>query len=127
LEISDGWGWFMKCPPGTSPRTTRNFPVQSGAAAIMRGACILAERRGIEIVAPVHDAFTAQGPADQIEEVSAQLDQAMRDASRVILRGYELRISKQIIIPGERFYDKRGAKMWATITKLVAKLEEQVA
>jgi hypothetical protein len=51
----------------------------------------------------------------------------MRDASRVILQGYELRTDWQIIRPDERFYDKRGEKMWNTITTLVAKLEERAA
>lgn len=129
LEISTGYGWYMQCPPGINFRTVRNFPVQSTGAEIMRAACVLAERRGVQIVAPVHDAFMAQGPSDQIEEVSAQLDQVMRDASRTILRGYELRTDEQIIGAGrrERFYDKRGLKMWTTVTELVAKLKDQVA
>jgi DNA polymerase-1 len=127
LEIGTGYGWYMQCPPGTNFRTIRNFPVQSTGAEIMRAACILAERRGVRIIAPVHDAFMAEAPADQIEEVSAQLDQVMREASRTILRGYELRTDQQIIRPGERFYDKRGLKMWTTVTELVAKLKERVA
>jgi DNA polymerase family A len=124
LEISNGWGWWMLCPPGTSARTIRNYPIQSTGAEIMRAACILAERRGVRIIAPVHDAFMAEGPADQVEVVSAELDRAMRDASRVILRGYELRTDKQVILPRQRFYDKRGAGMWETITRLVSKLEK---
>jgi DNA polymerase-1 len=127
LEIGTGYGWYMQCPPGINFRTVRNFPVQSCGAEIMRTACILAERRGIQIVAPVHDAFTAQAPVDRIDEVSAQLDRAMRDASKTILRGYELQTDKQIIRPGERFYDKRGVTMWNKVTELVAKLGEQVA
>src|SRR5262249_13198314 len=127
LEISTSYGWFMQCPPGINFRTVRNFPVQGTGAEIMRAACILAERRGVQIVAPVHDAFMAQAPLDQIDEASAQLDQAMRDASRTILRGYELRTDVKIIRPDERFHDKRGEKMWNTVTKLVAKLQEQTA
>jgi DNA polymerase-1 len=127
LEISTNFGWFMRCPPGTNFRTIRNFPVQACGAEIMRAACILAERRGVPIVAPVHDAFMAEAPADQIEDVAVQLNQVMRDASRTILRGYELRTDKQIIKPGEHFFDKRGKKMWDTVTKLVAKLKGQVA
>jgi len=127
LEVSNGWGWWMRCPPGTSMRTVRNYPIQAAGAEIMRSTCLLAERRGIRIIGPVHDAFMAEAPVDQIEEASAQLDQAMRDASRVILQGYELCTDWQIIRPGERFYDKRGKKMWDTITTLVAKLEERAA
>jgi hypothetical protein len=127
LEIRTNFGWYMQCPPGTNPRTIRNFPIQSAGAEIMRVVCILAERRGIRIVASVHDAFMAESPASRIEEVSAQLDQVMRDASRVVLRGYELRTDCQIIYPSERFFDKRGKQMWDTVTKLINKLEEQAA
>jgi DNA polymerase I len=123
LEVSNGWGWWMQTPPETSPRTIRNFPIQSIGAEVMRATCILAERRGLRIIAPVHDAFMGEAPVGQIEEVSEQLDQAMRDASRVILQGYELRTDVQIIRPDERFYDERGEGMWNTITRLVEKLE----
>jgi DNA polymerase-1 len=127
LQISTAFGWTMRCPPGINPRTVRNFPIQSTGSEIMRVACILAERRGVRVVCPVHDAFMAEGDVDQIEDVSMELDRVMRDASRVVLRGYELRTDWQIVRPGERFYDKRGVKMWETVTKLVAKLEERAA
>jgi DNA polymerase I-like protein with 3'-5' exonuclease and polymerase domains len=127
LKVSNGWGWWMKCPPGTPLRTVRNYPIQSTAAECMRATCIIAERRGLHIVAPVHDAFTVEAPADQIDGVSAEIHRAMRDASRVILRGYELGTDEQIIRPGGRFYDERGEKMWNTVTKLVTRLEEQAA
>src|SRR4030095_9728724 len=29
LEIGTPFGWWMQCPPGTNPRTIRNFPMQS--------------------------------------------------------------------------------------------------
>jgi DNA polymerase-1 len=127
LEISTPFGWTMRCPPGINPRTVRNFPIQSTGSEIMRTACILAGRRGIRIVCPVHDAFMAEGEVGQIEDVSIELDRVMRDASRVVLRGYELRTDWQIIRSGEHFYDKRGVKMWETVTKLVTKLEERAA
>jgi hypothetical protein len=127
LEIATPFGWVMQCPPGINPRTVRNFPAQSTGAEVLHVACILAERRGIEIVAPVHDAIMAEAPADQIEDVSAALDQVMRDAAAVVLRGYELPTDEQLVRPGQRFQDERAAEMWGTISKLVAKLEAQIA
>ena len=73
-----------------NPRTVRNFPVQSTAAEILHVACILAERRGLTAVAPVHDAIMIEAPLDQANEASAALDRVMRDAAAVVLRGYEL-------------------------------------
>ena len=74
LEIGTPFGWRMQCPSDINPRTVRNFPAQSTGSEILHVACVLAERRGIEIVAPVHDAIVAEGPAGQVEELSAELD-----------------------------------------------------
>src|SRR5262249_25755929 len=128
LEIGTPFGWYMQCPPTINPRTVRNFPIQSTGSEILHVACILAERRGIELVAPIHDALLAEGPLSETEELSYALDQLMGDAAAVVLRGYRLPTDHQIVKPGEHYHDERGAAMWATVTRLVAKLErEQVA
>ena len=123
LEIGTPLDWRMQCPPGIKARTVRNFPVQSTGSEILHVACILAERRGIEIIAPVHDALMAEADLDRAEEVSAALDQVMRDASSIVLRGYELPTDVQIIRPGERYYDDRGVEMWTTVNRLLQKIE----
>jgi DNA polymerase family A len=125
LEISTSFGWRMRCPSDMNPRTIRNFPIQSTGAEILHVACVLAERRGIEIVAPVHDALVAEADADRAEEVSAALDRVMRDAAAVVLRGYELRTDKQIVHAGQHYFDKRGVEMWNTVNKLLNTLEEE--
>jgi len=127
LEVSTPFGWVMQCPPGINPRTVRNFPIQSTGSEILHVACVLAERRGIRIVAPVHDAIMAEAPVDQAEDVSAALDRVMRDAAALVLRGYELPTDIQMILPGQRYYDERGEAMWNTVSKLVAKRQEQSA
>jgi DNA polymerase I len=126
LEIGTPFGWYMQCPSGINSRTVRNFPIQSSGAEVLHVACILAERRGIEVVAPVHDAIMAEAPIDRAEEVSAALDRCMRDASAIVLRGYELPTDVQLIGEGQehqRYYDDRGEAMWNTVMKLVNKLE----
>ena len=128
LEVSTPYGWVMQCPSGINPRTVRNFPIQSSGAEVLHVACILAERRGIEVVAPVHDAIMAEASIDQAEDVSAALDRCMRDASAIVLRGYELPTDVQMIGPGyehQRYYDDRGEAMWNTVMKLVNKLERE--
>jgi hypothetical protein len=130
LEISTPLGWIMQCPPGINPRTVRNFPIQASGSEILHIACILAERRGVQIVAPVHDAIMAQAPADHAVEASAALDRAMRDAASIVLRGYELPTDVQMVGQGqkrERYFDERGEAMWNTVTKLIAKRKEQTA
>jgi DNA polymerase-1 len=123
LEIGTPFGWYMQCPPGIKARTVRNFPIQSTGSEILHVACILAERRGIEIIAPVHDALMAEADLDRAEEVSAALDQVMRDASSIVLQGHELPTDVQIVCPGERYYDDRGEEMWTTVNRLLHKLK----
>jgi len=127
LEISTPLGWIMQCPPGINPRTVRNFPIQSSGSEILHVACVLAERRGVHIVAPVHDAIMAEAPAEQAEDVSIALDRIMRDAAAVVLRGYELPTDVKMVTAGQRYFDERGEAMWNTVNKLISKREEQTA
>jgi DNA polymerase-1 len=98
-------------------------PIQSTAAEILHVACILAERRGIHIVAPIHDALMAEADLDCADEASDALSRVMRDASSLVLHGYELPTDKQVIHPGERFHDDKGVEMWSTVERLLTKLE----
>ena len=125
LEVSTCFGWRMRCPSGMNQRTIRNFPIQSAGAEILHVAGILAERRGIRIVAPIHDAFVIECKAGEEQEASAALDRVMRDASRVVLRGYELNSDVQVVRAGGRFFDKRGLEMWSTVNRLLTKLERE--
>jgi hypothetical protein len=125
LEISTCFDWAMQCPSGINPRTVRNFPIQSTAAEILHVACIMAENCGLSVVAPVHDAIMIEADAADAEAASAALDRVMRDASTVVLRGYELPSDVQTVPHGKSFFDKRGAEMWETISRLVASYEIQ--
>ena len=66
----------------------------------------------------------AEGPADLASEISIALDQVMRDAAAIVLRGYELPTDMGDldgpIFPGQRYFDKRGAEMWETVSRLLA-------
>ena len=127
LEIGTPFGWIMQCPPVINPRTVRNFPIQSTAAEVLHVASIIAERRGIHVVATVHDAILAETDLDRVDETDAALEYAMRDASAVVLRGYELPMDRDIIRPGERYYDDKGEEMWNTVNRLLTKLEARSA
>jgi DNA polymerase family A len=125
LEIGTPFDWRMQCPPGINPRTVRNFPMQSTGSEILHVLCLLAERRGIELIGLVHDAVMAEGPLEHAEELSAELAAAMGDASATVLQGHRLPTDCQIIKPGERFFDERGLVMWTTVSTLLARLEQE--
>jgi DNA polymerase I len=117
LTMSTPFGWTMHCPPGTNPRTVRNWPIQACGSAILHASCILAERRGLQIVAPIHDALLIEAPSTDAADASLELDRVMRDASRLALRNSELPTSGDE--PVQRFYDERGEQMWNTINRLL--------
>jgi DNA polymerase I-like protein with 3'-5' exonuclease and polymerase domains len=119
--LTTQFGWTMFCPPGCNPRTLVNFPIQSTGAEILHALCLLAERRGVEIVAPVHDAVLVECAASEAEEAARETDRAMRESSAWLLGGYELPSDCRVIRPGEHFADERGAAMWSTIEKLLAR------
>jgi DNA polymerase I-like protein with 3'-5' exonuclease and polymerase domains len=123
MEIATPFGWIMQCPPKIKSRVVRNFPIQSTGAEILHVACILAEQRGIEMVAPIHDALMCEANAADAEDVKHALDRLMRDASSIVLRGYELPSDFQIVHAGGSFFDKAGKDLWAVITEKLAGLD----
>jgi DNA polymerase I-like protein with 3'-5' exonuclease and polymerase domains len=127
LRLVTQGGWTMHCPSGCNPRTLKNFPIQSTAAEILHVITILAERRGIEIVAPIHDATLVEGGVADAEELARAIDRLMRDASALVLKGYELPSDCHVILRGERYEDERGKAMWDTIAKLLAKRDRGAA
>jgi hypothetical protein len=102
-----------------NPRSLRNFPVQANAAEMMRYAAILATERGVSVCGPVHDAFVVMAPADRIDEAVVTLQAAMAEASRIVLRGFELRSDAKIVRYPARYVDERGAQMWNTVWRLI--------
>jgi hypothetical protein len=128
MEIGTQLGWHMQCPPHINPRCVRNFPIQSTGAEVMHVVTVLAERRGLEVVAPIHDALVIEADARDAEDVNRELDRVMGDASSAVLRGYRLRTDAQPIIRyGSRFFDKAGVEMWNTVNELLTQVERSVA
>lgn len=127
LELSTDFGWTVKCPPGTNPRTIRNWTIQAAGAEIMHNFSLLGERRGAGIVAPIHDAAIAVVPADAAEDGAALLDRCMRDGSATVLGGYELPTDAPVILrEGERFPVKNAAAdTWKLICDLISKVESK--
>jgi DNA polymerase I len=84
--------WRVHIGQFSNPRSLRNFPMQANGAEMMRLAACLATERGVEVCAPVHDAFLICSPLDRIDEDVAKMRAAMAEASRIVLNGFELRV-----------------------------------
>ena len=108
-------------------RSIRNWPVQTTGADILRVACIMAARRGIKLLAPVHDAVLIEAPVARIDADVALMQDIMRRASRIALTTGELRTDAKIIRYPERYSDKRGKAIWDRVLELLAEQQPQPA
>jgi DNA polymerase I len=115
------FGWHIHVGEDTNPRSLRNFPMQANGAEMMRLAACLATERGIEICAPVHDAFLICAPLDRLDADVATMRAAMAEASRSVLNGFKIRTDVKIVRPPDRYTDPRGTVMWGRVMKLIAK------
>jgi hypothetical protein len=122
-RIETVFGWPLHATLDWNPRSVMNFPMQANGAEMLRLACCLATERGLTVCAPVHDAILIEAPAADINQHVAELQACMREASRIVLAGLELRTDAEIVRWPHRYRDKRGEVMWATVTRLLDEVE----
>jgi hypothetical protein len=115
-------GWQCQVTSRTAEFTARNWLIQSNSSGIFRYAAIMTRRLGITICALVHDALLIEASADRIEEETARATMCLEQASRLFLHGLTLRVDTVVVREGQRFPDKRGAKVWAHVEKTLKEL-----
>ena len=117
------FGWHVHVGEMSNPRSLRNFPMQSNGAEMMRLAACLATERGVEVCAPVHDAFLICAPLDRLGEDVAAMRAAMAEASRIVLGGFELGTDVSVTRWPNRYMDSRGRVMWDRVTNLLLRAD----
>lgn len=117
LQTVFGWHVHPGCDP--NPRSMMNYPMQANGAEMMRLAACLATERGIEVCAPVHDAFLIGAPADRIDADVAAMRAIMKEAARIVLDGFPIGTDVKIVRYPDRYLDKRGTIMWGRVLRLV--------
>jgi hypothetical protein len=117
------FGWTIHVGPGANPRALRNYLMQGNGAEMLRLACCLATEQGIEVCAPIHDALLISAPLDRLDSDVAATQLAMAEASRIVLGGFELRTEAKVVRYPDRYVDKRGARMWAEVMRLLDEIE----
>lgn len=125
VQTAMGWDYHVGLVGVTNERSLRNWPIQSAGADILRISCILAERHGIGLLGPVHDAVLIEAPIDRIEADVALMREIMRRASRIVLNvsadgTHELRTDETIVRYPDRYSDARGEKIWDHVAQLIA-------
>ena len=118
-KIATVFGWTVHAGNLPNPRSLANFPMQANGAEMLRLACCLATERGIQVCGPVHDALLIEAPVDSIEHAVVDCQAAMREASRIVLDGFELRSDCKIVRWPDRYMDARGQQFWDTVWELV--------
>jgi len=112
------FGWKIHVPAAANERSLRNFPMQANGAEMLRLACCLATEQGIEVCAPVHDAVLICARLDRLEADVAQMRNIMREASRIVLNGFELGTDATVVHHPDRYMDERGTVMWRRVMAL---------
>jgi DNA polymerase-1 len=121
------FGWHVHVGENPNPRSLRNFVAQANGAEMKRVAACLGTERGVEIGAPIHDAFLICAPIDCIDAKTAAMRTAMIEASRAVLDGFELRVDIDIVRYPDRYMDPRGEVMWNRVQDLIAKRQQTTA
>jgi DNA polymerase family A len=119
------FGWHVHVGEKSNPRSLRNFVAQANASEMLRIAACLATERGIEVCAPVHDAFLICAPIEVIDDHVVKMRAAMAEASRFVLSGFELRTEAETVCHPNRYTDPRGRVMWDRVWALIAKRQQQ--
>jgi hypothetical protein len=123
--ILSPFGFPLAVTASTTNRTLMNFPAQAGGADIMRIAAIAATEAGIAVCAPVHDAFWIKAPAQEIDDVIAQMTTIMKRASEAVTGGLTIGVTAETVIRSPhclgdiRKANDKGYAMWAEVKDLI--------
>ena len=117
LWSSFGWQIFTSSQP--NDRSLRNFPMQANGAEMLRIASIKLVDAGIRVCAPVHDALLVEASLEELDAVVQMTQALMKEASRIVLDGFELGSDAKVIRYPERYMDKRGTRMWDMVMGLI--------
>jgi DNA polymerase I-like protein with 3'-5' exonuclease and polymerase domains len=113
------FGWEIKTNSNPNDRSLRNFPMQANGAEMLRIASILITEAGIRICAPVHDALLIEAPLDELDGAIEATQLLMKQASGIVLDGFELGSDVKVVRYPDRYMDERGTLMWNTVMKLI--------
>ncbi len=123
--IHTAFGWCIRVPANSNPRSLQNFPMQANGAEMLRLACCTATEAGIEVCAPVHDAVLICAPLERLDADIRRMRDIMAEASRIVLEGFQLGTDVEFDVRyPERYADPRGAVMWARVMELIDQQEQ---
>ena len=118
-KLWSSFGWQIHTTSNPNDRSLRNFPMQANGAEMLRIASILLTEAGIRVCAPVHDALLIEAPLAELDVAIATTQMLMRQASGIVLAGFELGSDVKVVRYPDRYMDERGTLMWNSVMKLI--------
>ena len=109
-EIHTAFGWRMITSRHTKNGTLMNWPMQSHASDMMRGAAVAATESGLAIAAPIHDAFLLLAPLGALDADADAMRGIMEVASEVVTDGVRVRVDTLTIRYPDRY--PGNGEMW---------------
>ena len=92
----------------------------------MRLATIYIIDGELELCAIIHDAFMILSPANRVDDDMSMLSECMRRASRVVLRGFELRLDPKVILHPHRYEaDEPSRQQWDDLIRRAEQREQR--
>jgi hypothetical protein len=111
-------GWKLH-DGGRKITSLRNFLMQANGAEILRLACGLVIDSGVSICCPIHDALLIIAELGKLDEHILIAQNAMEQASEIILDGFKIKTDAYIVKYPDRYSDERGKKMWDTVWDII--------
>ncbi|WP_461331174.1 DNA polymerase [Bradyrhizobium elkanii] len=111
------FGWPRRMIGGEKVTSIRNFPMQANGAEMMRIAAIGGVSAGIELCAPVHDAFLIAAPPNRLDHDVETMRSIMTKAGEVVC-GVPIRTEAKLIRYPSRYMEDRGIDMWNRVMRL---------
>lgn len=105
LAFRDGYvnclDWAARVTPLSNPLAVRNWPVQAAGADIMRRAVIGLVEAGIDLRLTIHDGFLLRVPIAEQEQQIAKAITVLKQASALVLDGFELNVKVDGVFDGQ--------------------------
>lgn len=118
-RLSSVFGWPVRVTSATKSTQLFNYPMQSNGAEMMRLAAIAATEAGIEVCAPIHDAFLIAAPLDRLEADIDRMRAIMRRAGEAVA-GIPVNVEVEETRWPSRMTEVKGGPMFNKIRGLLS-------
>lgn len=115
IMLTDGWRMGANNP---SPLSAGNVPVQGTGSVILREACKLADKAGLNVIATLHDAITLYEKEDFAEKAAQILTNCMKEAAKKVLGSEGMKVGNaDIVRHGDIWVTEKAQRAWQRYSK----------